>query len=337
MNYGYCKKISINTIGYNRKDSVNFPKILEEDIASFFEDNLDIIFPNSSIFINGKEIDEVPTIKMTDDISEDFVAQTNKTYKSEENTRQIIINNEMNSLSESKTPDNIQLFDILNQEHPLVDKNNKINFICFNDDILNRFKIFQPGNFEHYAKNLINQILKNKIEILLLKRSKQRNDRKYYADDIRKKIKTRFLKALKNALNQRLKYAGSKLLFNYLPQNFITDITKKTNRGILDKALEEVLSMKFNKGQKNERKADLKKYKCNNSVINYLEKNEIISEKSNYNCYKNMKYKEIYDEYLNSREFEENIIKIIEEENEEYAKKYIELALHLNDFFISDN
>ena len=51
-----------------------------------------------------------------------------------------------------------------------------------------------------------------------------------------------------------------------------------------------------------------------------------------------MKYYEIYDEYINSREFEDDIIRLKEKEGEPeiYIKKYINLALELNDFFTSD-
>ena len=51
-----------------------------------------------------------------------------------------------------------------------------------------------------------------------------------------------------------------------------------------------------------------------------------------------MKYYEIYDEYINSREFEDDIIKLKEKEGEPevYIKKYIKLALKLNDFFTAD-
>ena len=72
------------------------------------------------------------------------------------------------------------------------------------------------------------------------------------------------------------------------------------------------------------------------TFIDYLENNEIISEKSNYKYYKNMKYYEVIYEYLNSIEFEEDIIKLEKEgEDEEYIKLYIHLALNYVDFYSS--
>ena len=48
-----------------------------------------------------------------------------------------------------------------------------------------------------------------------------------------------------------------------------------------------------------------------------------------------MKYCELYEEYLNSKEFEEDIIKLVKKESKEYIKQYINLALHLIDYFSS--
>ena len=42
-----------------------------------------------------------------------------------------------------------------------------------------------------------------------------------------KKIKSRFHKALTNAINQKLKSVGSKYIFRPLPQFFITNLKRK--------------------------------------------------------------------------------------------------------------
>lgn len=69
-----------------------------------------------------------------------------------------------------------------------------------------------------------------------------------------------------------------------------------------------------------------------------MENNEEVKQKSNYCNYKNMKYYEIYDEYLNSQEFEDNIKELKENgEKEEYIKQYRNLAFGLNNFFMSDD
>ena len=210
-------------------------------------------------------------------------------------------------------------------------------FQCIYNENLNRFKIFHPGNNEEYPRKLINLILEKKMRTTLSQRNK-RKKRKFNSDNIRKKIKSRFLKSLKNTLNQRLKSAGSKFYFNYLPINFVTNTTKIENRGILNMTLKEVYTKNFSENENNE--INIHKMKDNILAILYLEKDEIISERCHYKYYKNMKYAEIYEEYLNSREFEEDIIKLKEEqkelEEEEskiYIEKYICIALNLNDFF----
>ena len=80
----------------------------------------------------------------------------------------------------------------------------------------------------------------------------------------------------------------------------------------------------------------MKKYYDNLSVLKYLERKTEICEKSNYNIFKDMKYYEIFEEYLNSKEFEIEIGNLRKEklnDNDKYIQKYIKLAYGLNDFF----
>ena len=78
--------------------------------------------------------------------------------------------------------------------------------------------------------------------------NKQRHKRKYKPDDIRKKIKARFHKSIKNIINDNLRKAGSKKLFTYLPQVFISSITKEKNRNVLDLSFREILQKDFVSG-----------------------------------------------------------------------------------------
>jgi hypothetical protein len=349
MNSGYCKKISINSVGSCPKNSVNNSQFIEDDIISFnsfceenTEKNLfceEIIennFGYSHIFINKEESWEVPPSEINNDFSNNSKANTNYSRKP---VSDININKEENNFPCLNTTPYINITNASKQEQSATNKtnnNSKIIFKSINKEIINSFKIFHPGYIVQYPRELINSISDKKICVNIYQRSKQKKDRKYYADDMRKKIKARFLKDLKNAVNEKLKYAKAKVLFSYLPQNFVKNPNKNINKEVLDMTFKEVFTNNFDNIKENKTKSYLRYSQYNTSVINYLEENEVVGEKSNYNSYKNMKYKEIYDEYLNSREFEENINKIINDESEEYAKKYIELALHLNDFFIMD-
>lgn len=220
---------------------------------------------------------------------------------------------------------------------------NKINDNCIGAK-KKLFKVIYPKNFiifnrGNYLEKFINQILIQNSQKLFISKStifyerKKRIARKNNADNIRKKIKSRFLKILKNTINEKLKLAGSKHFFNFLPQKFISNITKEKNRILLDLTFKELFSKNFCEEKKAD-KASYKKYEDNQLVLNYLENNKEISEKSKYNLFKNMKYYEIFDEYLNSKEFEMEIERLKRKnENYKYIRQYIKLARYFIDFF----
>ena len=102
---------------------------------------------------------------------------------------------------------------------------------------------------------------------------------------------------------------------------------------MFDKTFKEIFSINFLDKEK-ENDANFKKYKKNIDTIKYLENNKDISEKSNYNCYKNLKFYQIFDEYLRSKEFENEIENLeFEGEEDNYIHDYIKLACNLNNFF----
>ena len=120
--------------------------------------------------------------------------------------------------------------------------------------------------------------------------------------------------------------------FNNLPQEFIININKRLNRGVLDLTFKELYSQNFCKNKINNN-SSLQKYKDNQSVLKYLEKEKEISKKSKYDIFKDMKYYQIFDEYLRSEEFEKDIYELKEKYNNKYIKNYIKIAFELNDFF----
>ena len=157
--------------------------------------------------------------------------------------------------------------------------------------------------------------------------------RKENADNIRKKIKARFLKDLRNTINKRLEIAGSNKFFKLLPQSFITNISKAKNKPILDLTFKEIFTKNFCENGK-KCGPDLKNYHHNLAVLDYLEKNKNISEKSNFNNFKNMTFNQIFNEYLNSKEFEFEIASLKQEkESDKYIENYIIKASDLINFF----
>ena len=170
------------------------------------------------------------------------------------------------------------------------------------------------------------------------KRKKIKKNRKFKSDDIRKKIKSRFHKTLKNTLNKNLKEAGSELFFDFFPQCFIGNITKKLNNLCLEMTFKELIlkdfvSLNSQKDSAN-KKVDNKKYKKNKEVLEYLENNPEISKESGFDLIKVMKYKDLLKNYFNSAEFEDSIIRLKKEnEDKDYALDYVIKAKEYVEYF----
>ena len=160
------------------------------------------------------------------------------------------------------------------------------------------------------------------------KKRRMKKKRKYKSDDIRKKIKSRFHKTLKNIINEYLKKAGSKKFFDFLPQCFIGNISKKINSECLDMTYKEILSTNFisdkSKDEYPNKRIDNRKYMRNLDVLKYLEKNPEICKRSGFDIIGEKKYKDLLQIYFFSSEFENSIIRLKKEnESKEYIQEYI--------------
>ena len=234
--------------------------------------------------------------------------------------------------------------DLFNQEENSI-INNDINYYTFsneypfyNDILDNTIQLVEK------KKNIFNVIYPNKIalftktdielpEILIgRKRESERKRRKYNQDNIRKKIKRGFLSILIDKLNKILASIGISLYFVKLPQSFVSDVVRKTNKEILNLTLEEIF--KKEELYKLDKDEDLIKYRHNLDVVN----DEEIQGNAEIKNILNKKYYEIYEDYINSKEFKVDEINRLkknnsEEADDEYIKKYIFLAQHLLEFF----
>ena len=170
-------------------------------------------------------------------------------------------------------------------------------------------------------------------------KKKEKKQRKFKPDDIRKKIKVRFHKKIKNIINENLKKAGSTELFGFLPQYFISNIAKKFNNQFMNMTYEQLLKINFSELQDDypNKACDNKQYEKNKNTLEYLEKNPEISKISGFDKVKKMKYRDIFKAYFSSAEFEESIEILKEEENEsaEYIQEYFILAKNYIDYFIN--
>ena len=160
------------------------------------------------------------------------------------------------------------------------------------------------------------------------KKRRIKKKRKFKSDDIRKKIKSRFHKTLKNIINENLKNAGSKKFFDFLPQCFIGNISKKINSECLELTYKELLSTNFFSEKNGEEypniRIDNKKYLKNLEVLEYLKKNPEISKRSGFDIISEKKYKDLLQIYFSSGEFENSIVRLKKEnESKEYIQEYI--------------
>ena len=211
----------------------------------------------------------------------------------------------------------------------------KNSYINNNNEILFLFR--KEENENDFFNSLKKYMKKEKR-----KREKMRKKRKFKSDDIRKKIKSRFHKTIKNIINENLKKAGSKELFDFLPQSFVSNISKGKNKEVMNLTYKQILETDFTKEitklNNHQKKIDLKKFENNLKVLNYLKNNPSISINSGFEFFSKMTYAEILREYFASKEFEESIIKLkLEEENEDYINEYILKAKTYVDFFCCNN
>jgi hypothetical protein len=230
--------------------------------------------------------------------------------------------------------------DLFNQEENSI-INNDINYYTFlneypfYNDILDNINTKQ---LVEKKKNIFNVIYPNKIalfteteielpEILIgRKRESERKRRKYNQDNIRKKIKRGFLSILIDKLNKILASIGISLYFVKLPQSFVSDVVRKTNKEILNLTLEEIF--KKEELYKLDKDEDLIKYRHNLDVIN----DEEIQGNAEIKNILNKKYYEIYEDYINSKEF--LIDEINRLRNKKMENEYIERLKYLAKYFI---
>ena len=190
-------------------------------------------------------------------------------------------NNSINILSDIDNKDNnIIIPQIENIKHKK-ESNNKC--ICkkrkiFYSNSARNFQIFNKRIYNKSSRQIINEFQDrlyqnelNKMNSGIKKHKKKVKNilkRKENADNIRKKIKARFLKDLRNTINKRLEIAGSNKFFKLLPQSFITNISKPKNKPILDLTFKEIFTKNFCENGK-KCGPDLKNYHHNLAVLDY--------------------------------------------------------------------
>ena len=216
--------------------------------------------------------------------------------------------------------------------HSETDSSNSENYISLNIEIKNEANKKKIFNINYREKTSLFTNIENILSIkeepfMKRKRNPKRRRRRDNQDNIRKKIKRGFInKSLIKKINELLKNSRSKLYFEKLPQNFVCDITKNSNNKILNMTLEEIFE--------NKELYDQKYFDNYNHNLNVL-KSKDIQECQELKEILNKKYCELFEEYINSKEFQIDEINRLKnkEMDDAYIEKYIYLAFHFIEFF----
>ena len=211
------------------------------------------------------------------------------------------------------------------------EKENNLSFES-NEGVL---AFLNMGIKEEKIPNEIKKLIKRKFKIkkyYINENGRKRRVlrvRKFKNDDIRKKIKIKFHKVIKNIINKNLKKANSKKFFKFLPSIFTGNISKKLNSKYLEYTYKELLLTGFTllPGENVSKKVDYNNYLNNKHTIEYLEQNEKISKNSGFDLIKNLKCKDLLNAYFSSRQFEFTILEL-KNKNEtiDYIQEYIRLS-----------
>ena len=140
-------------------------------------------------------------------------------------------------------------------------------------------------------------------------------------DNHRIKIGTNFFNTyLKNRIENIKKAFGCKFCLYNFPKAFIRELIKKSKRIYLDYSLERLLEDE----ELYKNKDSEGYYSKNLKIINEIKsgKNKDIMEKNGYNKILKMKYKELFEEYLNSDEFKKKIEQL-NSKNKKAAENFV--------------
>ena len=152
-------------------------------------------------------------------------------------------------------------------------------------------------------------------------------------DDIRRMISRRFFNdVLLNSLNAILKKEGCKNIFEKFQQDVIYYLVKKFNKNVLNMTLEDIFTKKELYNENN-----LEKYNHNLKLIRKIKSGEFIDirESTQINILLNMRYYDLFKQYLTSNEFIEEINRL-KSNNKKFDNFYIEQYIYYNYHFIDN-
>ena len=230
---------------------------------------------------------------------------------------------------EYRTPQNIDDFSTtleiafndcfkINQEKSLAHSKKRVKIL----------EVVRPSKVDLFTK-LEDYLFKEKENTFMKrKRYKDKRSRRENQDNIRKKIKRGFLNnALIPKINMIIKKHGGKFFFEIFKQHFVSDVTRKNNMELYNMSLEEIFKKKELYHQ-----TELNSYYYNLKLINSKE----IQENKELKNILNIKLFKIFEEYINSKEFNIDEINRLKSKKmkDSYIKRYIHLAKNFINFIL---
>ena len=188
------------------------------------------------------------------------------------------------------------------------------------------FEVIRPIKVGLFTKLDIDLSKEKEDTFMKRKRYGEKRSRKENQDNIRKKIKRGFLNnALIPKINMIIKKHGGKIFFEIFKQHFVSDVTRKRNMELINMTLEEIFRKKELYHEK-----DINFYYHNLKLVNSKE----IQENKKLKNILNLKLIKIFQEYINSKEFNIDEINRLKSKNmkDSYIKRYIYLAQNFIQF-----
>ena len=257
--------------------------------------------------------------------SQDKISINNLEEKSIDVDDKIKLDNGNNpiSLLEKNYEDDLSIAP-LQKKKDLSFKEKNIQKIDFNDDSTTIFtqtiKKVNPDDKSCQRNSLFNKI--NDIKHgKKMKRQRNQRVRKYNADNNRRKIKRNLFNThIRNSLNKKLAYLGISLSFRKLNEKFVTDVNSHRSIEMLNMTLKEIYENKDNYDKPEH-------YEKTKKVIDKIKDN------IEFKDILNKKYGEIFEEFINSKEFNfDEIKKLKSKKDEDYIQNYIYVARHFFDY-----
>ena len=206
-------------------------------------------------------------------------------------------------------------------------KDNNSDEICC-DKKSNIFNINYKIRFDvNEAENSSLSQIGNEKKFLTNKTLPKIKRRRENLDNLRKKIKTSFFNNfLYKLINSKLKGKQSKLYLVKFPISFVNDIRKGSNKNIINMTLLEIMLKKELYNEK-----DLANYYHNLKVVENKEALENVELKKILN----KKYCDLFEEYINSKEFNIDEINRLKKNNMDniYLERYIYQSKHFIEYF----